>query len=299
MGRPWGLSGPEFLELYAALLVIWCVVVVVVRAGVLGRDVEGEPADPGLYERAYLNGGPDRVAETALAGLVESGAVRVDRSRRLHSTGGSAADPFQRAVLDAIGETAKVSRVRKGFHRHEACAELVRRLRESGLLVPAQVRAGMTALLAGFPVLLLVNFVRAVNGARLGFPIGGLVVEALVTLVVWSIAATHCGHPLPTPAGRAARRAPGEIVEERRIGYGGSHRRDRKPGTEKSTLVRSWRLHASAAERVAVEGLDGYPDLTIRELLRPPRSSGGAAGAGGAAGGGGGGGGGGCGGGGC
>ncbi|TWF93857.1 TIGR04222 domain-containing membrane protein [Saccharopolyspora dendranthemae] len=85
MEQPWGLSGPEFLLLYGIALVVWCAIVVVVRTVV--KQASKSRTDShvlGLYERAFLHGGSDRVADTALAGLIEAGRVRVTRSRKLH-----------------------------------------------------------------------------------------------------------------------------------------------------------------------------------------------------------------------
>src|ERR671920_441818 len=58
----------------------------------------------GLYEIAYLAGGPRRVVETAVVALVENGRLRVDRATgRLHVVDAHRRHPVEAVVLDAAG----------------------------------------------------------------------------------------------------------------------------------------------------------------------------------------------------
>lgn len=294
MGQPWGLSGPDFLALYAGVLAAWCAVVVLVRAEVRGFSFQPARYVPGLYERAFLNGGSDRVADTALAGLIEDGSIRATRSRQLHRIKADGADDAQRAVLSVLGRESGLAPLRTAFRRSGFCDAMRRRLIDEGLLVTPGVHTALRVLVWGFPLLALIAVVRGVNGLALGYPVGYLFLEFAATLIAWAFAAGACGHPLPTRAGDAARR--GIEAEQPVVPPTGEHRRRRDPRTvERTRLSPGSMVWASAAERVAQGGLEFYPDPTVARLFRGSGSGGGAIG-GGAAGGGGHGGGGGCGG---
>src|SRR3712207_1261859 len=57
-----------------------------------------------LYEIAYLAGGPRRVVETAVVGLVENGRLRVERATGwLHVVDPHRRHPVEAVVLDAVG----------------------------------------------------------------------------------------------------------------------------------------------------------------------------------------------------
>lgn len=261
MEQPWGLSGPEFLLLYGIALVVWCAIVVVARAEVKRT---GEPRTDGhvlgLYERAFLHGGSDRVADTALAGLIEAGRVRVTRSRKLHriSTDGKD-DDVQREVLVPAGREGTIASPRKAIRLSGHCDVLRDRLVEEGLLVGPRARAVLGVLVWGFPLLALIAVVRGVNGVRLGYPVGYLVLATAATLVLWAIAAQKCGDPLRTDAGDAVGTPPS--LAER----------------ANAAAVLGTVAGGSAAELVAVAGLSAYPDATVARLLNTSGSGGGAA----------------------
>jgi hypothetical protein len=59
--------------------------------------------DLDLYDLAYLAGGPQRVVDTALVALVESGRVRVHAPGELAAAVPDRRHPVEAAVLDAIG----------------------------------------------------------------------------------------------------------------------------------------------------------------------------------------------------
>ena len=185
MGQPWGLDGPEFLALYAVVFVVWCAVVVLVRAEVRGFAPRTSSYAPDLYERAFLHGGRDRVVDTALAGLIEDGSVRVTRSRKLHRTRDDGADDAQRAVLSLLGRESVLAALRRAFRRSGYCDPMRRRLVEEGLLVTSGVHTALRVLVWGFPLLALVAVVRGVNGILLGYPVGYLILEFAATLIAW------------------------------------------------------------------------------------------------------------------
>lgn len=296
VGRPWGLSGPEFLELYGFALVGLvglCVAVWLVPR--LGRAGGGH-VEVGPYELAFLNGGPTRVADTALAGLLEARKVRINRLRQVsvHTTEQKGPeDEFQQLVVDHLhGRITIVGMLRGGrraMRRSGLCDPVERGLRERGLIVSAGARRLVFGLLALFPLLGVIGVVRAVHGAALGYPIGFLVVELVVTLVAWGLLARLLSHPQCTAAGRSARNS--DLAPSEDLATAGPSEPARpRPGTPSGR----------AATRVARSGLRDYPNKRLAELLRSTRSGGrtGAAGGGfgGSSGGGCGGGGGGCGG---
>lgn len=272
-GRPWGLSGPEFLELYgsalAAVIVLCGIVWLIPR---LGRARGRDSAEMGLYEQAFLNGGARRVADTALAGLLAARTVRINRQRQVSVNPGEKKPPqdeFQELLLNDLQGRDRLFGmlriVRSAVRRSGLCEPLERGLRERGLIASTGLRWLAFGLLGLFPLLIAVGVVRAVHGAHLGYPVAFLNVELVATLIAWLLCSRLLAHPLRTAAG--------EAVRHRDLTPSG----DLAAGTDRSR----------AARRVARNGLQDYPDTRIANLLQPPKSSGGAGGAGGGFGGGG------------
>ena len=83
MGEPWGLSGPQFLDIYRYGMVAMLAVPIVVRQVVLGTSGRQPSRALDPYELAYLSGGADRAADVAIAEFTHSGALRVDSTGRL------------------------------------------------------------------------------------------------------------------------------------------------------------------------------------------------------------------------
>lgn len=290
-GRPWGLNGPEFLVIYAVALAAVCCVVAVVRKRVCNRELRsGDNVNLSIYERAYLTGGAARVADTALAGLVEARAVRVDRNRRITATGPKGEDGFQALVLEHIGNGTKVPALRRRFRDSGRCGPIADGLCERRLLVPAEGRRAVRAVLGLYPLLMVIGGVRAITGAAQHFPIGLLVWEVIISVFAWRVAAGSCEEPLVTKAGRAAR-SRGPLTPTSRP----EHRRARTT-PRAAEAARPETPPEDAASRVAGGGFRSYPDTQLARLLEPPKRSSGGGGAVGGAGGGCGGGGGGCGG---
>ena len=78
----WGISGPQLLLLYVALFAVTVPVVVLARRRALaGPPGAAVPARLDRYEAAYLNGGCELVATTAVTGLLRDG-VLTSTSRR-------------------------------------------------------------------------------------------------------------------------------------------------------------------------------------------------------------------------
>jgi len=103
MNHPWGISGPEFLWLYAAGLAGAVVWVVVVRARARRPEPTPGPA-VSLDELAFLAGGARRLVELSIARLVAAGRLRVNRTGTLTSTvKRPPGEPLDAAVHAALG----------------------------------------------------------------------------------------------------------------------------------------------------------------------------------------------------
>ena len=89
-----------------------------------------------VYEIACLAGGPDRVVDTALVALVQSGRVLVRRPGQLATADLSRRHPVEAAVLDAVGTVGHRSAdtIRWRVAGDERLLEVVHRLQREGLL---------------------------------------------------------------------------------------------------------------------------------------------------------------------
>jgi hypothetical protein len=91
-----------------------------------------------VYEIACLAAGPDRVVDTALVALVESGRVRVTAPGCLATSSLVRRHPVEAAVLDAIGPTGtrSVDTVRWRLTADARILDVPRHLRDAGLTAP-------------------------------------------------------------------------------------------------------------------------------------------------------------------
>ena len=96
----------------------------------------GAPSDLDVYEIACLSGGTDRVVDTALVALVESGRIRVTAPGELATTSLVRRHPVEAAVLDAVGPSGhrSVETVRWRLTTDDRILEVPRHLRDAGLL---------------------------------------------------------------------------------------------------------------------------------------------------------------------
>ena len=280
MDETWGLSGPEFLQLYGAALVVLLLLAVAVallakRDGHRSDAAAGSGAELGTYELAYLFGGVDRVADTAVAGLVEAGSVRVTRSRELHSLGGQrvggqrvarGADEHQNEVLEC--SWPDINRLRRAFRVSDRGEPLRRSLQQRGLVITEPRRRASELVARLFPLLGLVGVARLLSGVADGDPVGFLVLELCGTGLVWAGARTAGQNPRPTRLGERVKQERGQR-ERTRGSLRGKHAPVRSPEP------------ATAALLVAVGGVSAYPDSELASLLVPPTSSGGNGGGGG------------------
>jgi hypothetical protein len=89
-----------------------------------------------VYDLAYLAGGPDRVVDTALVALAESGRVRVQAPGELAVVEPGRQHPIEAAVMDAVGTHGhrSVDTIHWRLAGDERLRELGRSLAAAGLL---------------------------------------------------------------------------------------------------------------------------------------------------------------------
>jgi hypothetical protein len=89
-----------------------------------------------VYEIACLAGGPDRVVDTALVALVQTGRVRIHRPGQLATEALSRRHPVEAAVLDAVGPIGhrSVDTIRWRLAADQRLLDVGRRLQREGLL---------------------------------------------------------------------------------------------------------------------------------------------------------------------
>jgi hypothetical protein len=99
-----------------------------------GREPDGRALD--LYDIAFLAGGPARVVDTAVVGLVRSGRLRLRSPGYLATAELTRRHPVEAAVLDAVGPMGhrSVDTIRWRAIEDDRLLDVGRRLRGAGLL---------------------------------------------------------------------------------------------------------------------------------------------------------------------
>lgn len=137
MSEPWGVSGPQFLIIYVILLGGCLAGAFYTLAKVRSSSARMSHGTPGLgvYDTAYLAGGPDRVVDTAVAGLADIGRVRVERDGRLTWVGQLARQPVELAVSERVDKgVGRLSDLRRALRDHPAVTGIGRELAERHLV---------------------------------------------------------------------------------------------------------------------------------------------------------------------
>ncbi|WP_199443906.1 TIGR04222 domain-containing membrane protein [Umezawaea beigongshangensis] len=251
MERPWGLTGPEFLNIYAIALCGAVAFALVVRALTRsGRGAADVAQRLTLDELAHLAGGPRRVLEASVARLVDAEVLRPSRGGTVQVVkGATAANPVDQVVVaDARQHSRRtLGLMISALADHRVLDDLRDRLVSLGLLVdPALARS--RARLSALPVavLIVVGVARWINGLRIDAPVGWLSLQLVLSAVLLALLLRSKKHQLTRRGTRllAEVRAPGTT----RIGDG--------------TLALG-----GAAGLVALGGLTAYPDLAVRSAL--------------------------------
>ncbi|WP_406063229.1 TIGR04222 domain-containing membrane protein [Streptomyces sp. NBC_01077] len=226
----------------------------------------GGPGGPvhDRYEIAFLNGGPARVVDTALAALQADGRLAIGGPGIVAVVRPTAYDPVERAVLQAHAAAphGALHHLRLAVMRHAAVQEIGDGLAGRGLVVdPATRRTtarwcgvlGLTAF-ALFPVSVILTVVDFAAAEEFSFP---FIFKVLPILLAVGITAVVCGSLSAGQVTSAGRRAV--------LAYGREHGH-----------------LADAGLLVALHGLRALPDPVLREQLLaaariygPPRRRGG------------------------
>ncbi|WP_431916733.1 TIGR04222 domain-containing membrane protein [Nonomuraea jabiensis] len=148
------------------------------------------------YEIAYLAGGPEQVAGTAVALLTGSGDLRVSRGGHVHSVHAPSVsrDPVEQVVLATVADRSGLpaSALRTEVRRSLAMADLKRRLTDDGLVLPDDRARRLNLLAAGLQVVSALAFAGAVAAVVtvLTEGTGPLLMLSLITLAITGAGAT-------------------------------------------------------------------------------------------------------------
>ena len=201
------------------------------------------------YEAAFLNGGPARVVDTAIAALQSDGRIAIGGPGIVAVVRPVAYDPVERAVLQehAAAPHGALHHLRLASMRHPAVQELGDGLAGRGLIVePARRRTtlsmclalGLTAFFL-FPVSVVLTILDLATAPEMSVPFVVKVLPALFAAGVTAIACGATSGKQVTSAGQTALAA-----------YGRAHGH-----------------LADAGHLVALYGLRGLPDPVLREQL--------------------------------
>jgi uncharacterized protein (TIGR04222 family) len=197
--NPFDFDGPTFLMLYAILSTLAIVSALLLRQALRGGEMASVDDSLDPYEAAYLSGGKRMAIRTALATLVEQGALTVRMVEkkllgllpvtvqyRLVAEGplSDNTSSLEQTIYHAsAGEGQTIPKL------HEAAdfqaARLAERLQQDGLLLDesqfAKARWWPTLLVAGLAVF---GAIKIAVGASRDRPVGFLIAAVLATFVV-------------------------------------------------------------------------------------------------------------------
>jgi len=203
------LRGPEFLQLYLALLAAVTIGAILLR-WYLRTPADDVPWPLPKYlplELAYLSGGAKGAVDAAIAGLVQGGSILVDGATRRLSPIAKAcpkATVLERVIFALAAKgTGKIDALRSAAK--PSAQELSHRLRKDGLLLSAE-RASFVQLFSALPVLalLVLGIAKICVGISRNKPVEILVFLCVVTLAI--AAALFFKRPLRSRRGDRALR---------------------------------------------------------------------------------------------
>jgi uncharacterized protein (TIGR04222 family) len=102
-----------------------------------------QPLSVGLYETAYLAGGPSRVVELALVLMTGRGRLHLAHTGWTTVVDPAGRNRLERALIEAIGPEGqcRTGELRRALADHPAVTEIGVRLSLAGLATPAGIRA--------------------------------------------------------------------------------------------------------------------------------------------------------------
>ncbi|MEN3616133.1 TIGR04222 domain-containing membrane protein [Plantactinospora sp. ZYX-F-223] len=237
--QPWGISGPQFLLLYPIAVIAGLAVAEYARRWA-NRTAPAElPSAVEFAEVAFLAGGTDRVVDAAVARLVHSEQLRVNRKGGLSAPGDPASDhPIGRDVHSVVRQQpTKVHALRRRLKAMPQVRALAERVAAGQRSRSRWERALATyASLALLCLVFAVGMARLVDGITDGYPIGYLLIQLIVSMAI--IPAFYIAvWPLPA---RTRRNNPVVALAARQL---------------------------DGVDRVAVSGMAAYPDEELRAAL--------------------------------
>jgi uncharacterized protein (TIGR04222 family) len=137
VNEPWGISAMQFLLLYLIVLGGCLAGAFYTLAKVRSSSARMSTGAPTLevYDTAYLAGGPNRVIDTAVAGLADIGRIRVGPGGQLTWVGQLARQPVELAVSERVHQgVGRLSDLRRALRHHPALTEIGRGLSSRGLI---------------------------------------------------------------------------------------------------------------------------------------------------------------------
>jgi uncharacterized protein (TIGR04222 family) len=147
----WGISGPQFLVFYLALLGVTVLAVVLARRRALAgpHDATATPTRLDPYEAAYLNGGSGLVATIAVSNLIRDGSLaNWSRRRRqvelvTRAAPPAGAHPIEWAAYQQVAAhpNRPLKAVPAALEHAPAMAAVRERLRLGGLVPTPEQRA--------------------------------------------------------------------------------------------------------------------------------------------------------------
>lgn len=272
MGQPWGLSGPQFLVVYAVGFGAVLLITAVVRQVLRGLPSRRPVRQLDHYEVAFLAGGKQRVAEVVIAEMVDRGALRVDSKGRLTPADPSAlGGPFAAAIGSIPASGMSTNAVRSKIGSDPGIKEVVARVRADGLIMSAdRLTVLRWAFVLLMSALLGTGIARIMEGKDNHRPVGDLVTLVVLSAIigVWILSAIWKSANT-TRYGRyqlrKLRRAP--LAAAAGSPLAGAAVPGGQYGFQDGGFAAGPALATAAVFGVALWGFKAVPDQTIRAAL--------------------------------
>ena len=208
MTDTWGIPGPAFAGIYLTLLLIPAAY----AAAQAGRARTGTYLTEPLRrvdEVAMLAGGPDRVADTVIAGLLEREQLRIDSLGKLHRTSLHPSDTLGKTAVEFVRPAgSSPALVRSVLRDCAVVTALTAELTGRGLMVDAErVQRAWRLAAMGYGVLIALGVARLISGSISGHPVGFLIVLLLLAVVAVVVTGRQAAKEPPvraTTSGEAA-----------------------------------------------------------------------------------------------
>ncbi|RJQ81741.1 TIGR04222 domain-containing membrane protein [Pseudonocardiaceae bacterium YIM PH 21723] len=182
------ISGAEFVGYFGAALAFALLTVLLTRWWARSGTLDEAQPELTAYQVALVTGGPDRVVDTAIAGLLNTGGLHFGRDGRLLPTDSARPDELQRAVLRVVGPGNTEPMVRLLMHGNPGLVELQESVIRRGLLARPGRAAAHTWSIRLFPLLGLAGLMGLFGGVVSGRSTLLMMVELGVLLLLWQVA---------------------------------------------------------------------------------------------------------------